>query len=160
VERAETMVRLYAVRHGEKERGRDPALTPAGLERAGALATTLADEPITVVFTSDYRRCQETIAPLARARGLEPIVIEAADPHRQLAALHALPAGTTAILCGHANTVPQMIHALGGRCPDLQFGMIPEAVHDRLFRVDFPAGGGVGETEVVVQHFGARSTGA
>jgi phosphohistidine phosphatase SixA len=154
-------VTLYAVRHAEKERGTsDPGLTEAGLRRADALVEVLGEIEFSAIFSSDYRRCQETIAPLAQRRGLEPTVIEAADPHGQLAALHALPPGSTALLCGHANTVPAMIAALGGELTGLQFGMIRESIYDRLFIVTYAAGSEASteETRVDVQRYG-ESTG-
>ena len=138
---AESTVTLYAVRHAEKDSGPNPPLTAEGHARAEALVGALADVPVELIYSSDYRRCQETVAPLARAKSLTPEVIEAADPHRQIEALHGLPAGTVALLCGHANTVPMLVQVLGGVCPDLQFGMIPESTYDRLFKVTYVAGG-------------------
>ena len=70
---AHDAVVLYAVRHGEKDLGPNPGLTTDGQARAEALAATLAEVEIDVIFTSDYRRCQETIAPLAAQAGIEPI---------------------------------------------------------------------------------------
>ncbi len=134
-------VLLFVVRHAEKERGVSNAgLTRGGHRRAKALAELLGDTDLAVIFTSDYRRCLETVEPLARARSLEPTVIEAADPHRQIAELRSLPAGSAALLCGHANTVPALIGALGGRVTGLTYGMIAESCYDQLFVVTYPAG--------------------
>jgi len=132
---------LIALRHGEKERGvSDPGLTRAGHRRAEALAALLGRTRLAAIFATDYRRCQESVEPLARECGVAVTVIEAADPHRQLAAIRALPPGSAAVLCGHANTIPALLHALGGEIPELDFGMIPEKCHDRLFVVSLPAG--------------------
>lgn len=134
-------VLLFALRHGEKERGvTDPGLTRAGERRAEALAALLGRTRLAAIFSSDYRRCQESVEPLARETGVEVTVIEAADPHRQLAAIRALPPGSAAVLCGHANTIPALLVALGAEVPELDFGMIPEKCHDRLFLVTIPAG--------------------
>lgn len=150
---------LYAVRHGEKDSGPNPGLTVEGQARAKALAATLAEVEIDVIFTSDYRRCQETISPLAVQVGIEPTVIEAADLRKQFDALRALPAGTTAVLCGHANTVPMLVQALGSECPGLEFGMFPESAFDRLLVITFAAGeaGPPEKTKVYVRHYGERS---
>ena len=47
---AAAVVRLFLVRHGEKETGTDPALTPEGAARARALAERLKDEGVTEVW--------------------------------------------------------------------------------------------------------------
>lgn len=150
---------LYAVRHGEKETGPNPGLTPLGLARAQALADTLDQVEIDVVFSSDYRRCQETIAPLAEKVGIKPTIIEAADLRKQFDALRALPGGSTAVLCGHANTVPMLVQALGSECPGLEFGMFPETAFDRLLVITFAAGeqGRPERTKVYVRHYGERT---
>jgi broad specificity phosphatase PhoE len=148
------------VRHAEKERGiPDPGLTPAGRRRAEALAARLGDAGLVAIFSSDYRRCQETVEPLAARVGIAPTVIEAADPHLQLAELRALPPGSAALLCGHANTVPALIRALGGDLPGLPLGMIAERTHDRIWAVRYPAGENprAGSTTVEELRYGERS---
>ena len=150
-----TSVTLYAVRHAEKDSGPNPPLTLKGRVRAEALAEALDSIPIEVIFSSDYLRCQETVSPLAAKKSLDPVLIEAADPHRQIAALRQLSAGSVALLCGHANTVPLLVQSLGGVCPDLEFGMLPETAYDRLFEVKFVAGGDApDQTQVTVRHYG------
>ena len=151
-------VTLYAVRHAEKGSGPNPSLTEQGRVRANALAETLDSIPIEVIFSSDYLRCQETVSPVASKKSLEPTLIEAADPHRQIAALHQLPAGSVALLCGHANTVPLLVQALGGVCPDLEFGMFPESAYNRLLKITFVSGGTEpGRTQVAVSYYGEKS---
>jgi probable phosphoglycerate mutase len=73
---------LLWVRHGEPERiaagtgvPADPALTERGREQAERLAAWLAHESVDVVLTSPQRRAIETAAPIARAHGLEPVVM-------------------------------------------------------------------------------------
>ncbi|MDH2444264.1 histidine phosphatase family protein [Amnibacterium sp. CER49] len=53
-----------------------PSLTELGRTQAVALSGTLADEPIDAVFASTLIRTQETIAPTAEQRGLEPRLLE------------------------------------------------------------------------------------
>ncbi len=150
---------LYAIRHGEKEAGPNPGLTPMGHARAAALAETLAKVDVDVIFSSDYRRCQETVAPVAKLLGIKPTIIEAADLRKQFDALRALPPGSTAILCGHANTVPMLVQALGSECPGLEFGMFPEDAFDRLLVITYAAGEDAPpeKTKVYVRHYGERT---
>ncbi len=73
---------LLWVRHGEPERiapGRgvpaNPALTERGRDQAERLAAWLAPEIVDVVLSSPQRRAIETAEPIARAHGLEPVVV-------------------------------------------------------------------------------------
>lgn len=78
-------MRLILIRHGETDanvqRELDTAypgepLNETGLAQAEALVDALADEPIDALYCSILTRTQQTAAPLAKARGLEPIIIE------------------------------------------------------------------------------------
>jgi alpha-ribazole phosphatase len=76
--------RLILIRHAEPDewvRGRsygslDVPLSAAGREQAGKVARVLEGASIDAVFASPLRRALETAAPLARARGLEPVAHE------------------------------------------------------------------------------------
>jgi alpha-ribazole phosphatase len=76
--------RLLLIRHAEPDesmRGRsygrlDIPLSTAGRTQAEAIAETLRDARLAAVFASPLRRALDTAAPLAEARGLEPIAHE------------------------------------------------------------------------------------
>lgn len=71
-------MRLYLVRHGETEGNRerrylgweDLPLNQRGEAQARALARSLADQPITAIYSSDLIRAQATAAPIAQVLGL------------------------------------------------------------------------------------------
>jgi alpha-ribazole phosphatase len=73
--------RLVLIRHAEPDesmRGRsygrlDVSLSLAGRAQAAAIAEMLRKTHLDAVFASPLRRALETAAPLAEARGLEPI---------------------------------------------------------------------------------------
>src|SRR5690606_30507780 len=78
---------VYIVRHAEKTSEADTSsLTALGLERAQALAERLADEDISVILTTPYRRTQQTATPLAQQLNL-PIDLYAAKPFRVIVQL-------------------------------------------------------------------------
>jgi len=68
---------VYIVRHAEKatEPRRDPGLTPAGAERAEALAAVLANARLTGIVTSQFKRTRATATPVAAATGVESLVV-------------------------------------------------------------------------------------
>lgn len=73
-------MQLVLVRHALPERVAhsdgtfaDPGLTPDGHAQAQRLVGALAGEPVEALYTSTMRRAVETAAPLAAARGLDPV---------------------------------------------------------------------------------------
>ncbi|HEY0956382.1 MAG TPA: histidine phosphatase family protein [Roseateles sp.] len=107
---------VVLVRHAERaaEPAGDPALTPAGEQRAQALAQALAGLRVNAIITTQFRRTRDTGAPLARALGVQPLVIDTKAGHVQAMA-DAVRAQTGVVLVvGHSNTVTAVLAALGG----------------------------------------------
>lgn len=123
---APTSQTVFVVRHAEREsRDRDSDLSAAGVARAHALDTALADARLTHVIVTEFRRTANTAAPAARRHGRAPIVI-ANQPdvtaHAAAVAAAVRSAGPDAVVLvvGHSNTVPKIVEALGGAArPDL-----------------------------------------
>ena len=66
---------VILVRHAEKASQEDASpLTPAGTERANELARVLAGVKVDAIYTTQYRRVQDTAAPFAQALGITPLV--------------------------------------------------------------------------------------
>ena len=104
---------LFLVRHAERaDTGgapqKDPGLSEKGRERAEALARELR---ITALYTTEFKRTQQTAAPLARSLGVNPEVV----PAKEMATLlHKLKDGSGNVLVvGHSNTLPKIVQALG-----------------------------------------------
>jgi broad specificity phosphatase PhoE len=118
---------IFIVRHAEKqviEGERNPELTEAGHARAKALPEALGDVKIDEVYSSDYKRTQQTAAPVAEAAGVEIVTYNAADTPALTARLLDSEA-TNILVAGHSNTVPALIGALGADEPtitDDQYG--------------------------------------
>ncbi len=104
---------IVIVRHAEKAAngGNDPDLSSAGRARADALARILKDAGITAIFTSEFKRTQETAAPTATSTHVAPTVVTAKDTAGLVAKLHQL--NGNALVVGHGNTIPNIIRALG-----------------------------------------------
>jgi phosphohistidine phosphatase SixA len=93
----------------------DPDLSEAGRARAGRLAEMLRDAGVTAIFVTEYKRTQQTAAPLAAALGLTPVVIKAADTKALITRVRA--ATGHALVVGHSNTVPEVAAAIAGSTP-------------------------------------------
>ena len=125
---------IYLVRHAERAAvsGRVPAdtgLSRAGQARAQALAHLLSGAGISAIYTTEYRRTQETAAPLARSLRIRPEVVPADDLRSLVAKLRASTGNV--LVVGHSNTLPQLLSALGIRTRIT----IAESDYDNLFEV-------------------------
>jgi 2,3-bisphosphoglycerate-dependent phosphoglycerate mutase len=113
---------VYVIRHAEKAkvdktkepaRAKDPELTAVGRARANALPSALGNTKLTAIYSSPYKRTVDTVAPLAKLQGLEVQRHDAADVKGLVAKIKALGGGSSALVSGHSNTVPEIIEALG-----------------------------------------------
>jgi broad specificity phosphatase PhoE len=119
---AEGRTVVYVVRHAEKaeEPRRNPGLTPAGEERATALAAALANARLTGIITTRFTRTRATAAPVVAASGVEPITIRYQpgdfDAHGEAVAatIRQRFRGGVVLVVGHSDTVPIIVRALGG----------------------------------------------
>jgi len=115
---------IFVVRHAERAdtstgapamMATDPDLSEAGHARAASLAAMLKDAGVGVIFVTEYRRTQQTAAPLAKALGVTPIVVPAKNTTSLAARLKKID--RNALVIGHSNTVPEVITALGVATP-------------------------------------------
>jgi phosphohistidine phosphatase SixA len=110
---------LYLVRHGsagsrddtdpdDNERGLDPA----GRNQAAKLAEWLRHAPVDRILSSPYRRCVETVEPLAEALGIavEQVVAFSEQAHiDQSWAAMAKIAHANTVVCSHGDVIPDLI---------------------------------------------------
>jgi broad specificity phosphatase PhoE len=103
---------VFIVRHAEKaDNSKDAELSEAGRARAEALANMLTDSKISAIYTTEFKRTQQTAAPLAKALGLTVTSLPAEDQAALVAKLRTSTANSLVI--GHGNTIPDIIKALG-----------------------------------------------
>ncbi len=128
---AETQSTIFIVRHAEKadNAAADPGLSDAGRTRAESLAKILKDANITAIYATEFKRTQETAAPLAHALGIEVTVNPAATRASLPAKLQA--ASGNAVVVGHTNSIPDLLKTLGISTPI----QIAETDYDNLFIV-------------------------
>jgi broad specificity phosphatase PhoE len=111
---------IFLVRHAERAdagtsgagtMAADPDLSDAGRARAEALARILRDAGVAAIYTTEFKRTQQTAAPLAKALGIEPTTVPANNPGTLLEALKN--ARGNVLVVGHSNTVPDLLRGLG-----------------------------------------------
>lgn len=129
---------VYVVRHAEKSKDdpRDPSLSERGRHRAMALALLLSKAGIDAVYSTEYKRTKETVAPIAAAAKVTPTVVGARELKKQVRLLRTAHAGDSVVVAGHSNTVPMLLRALGVEARVT----LGEGDYGDLFVVQFRAG--------------------
>jgi phosphohistidine phosphatase SixA len=129
---------VFLVRHAERAdtaagapatMATDPDLSDVGRQRAASLAIMLKDAHITAIFVTEYKRTQQTAAPLAKALGITLTVVSSRDTPGLVAKLKTLKG--SALVVGHSNSVPDVIRGLGVATQV----MIPDTEFDHFFIV-------------------------
>src|SRR5690349_23333496 len=64
---------FIVVRHAEKGKDdpKDPELSPAGAERSERLAQMLRDVQVTAIYSTNYKRTRNTVAPLSSQKKVD-----------------------------------------------------------------------------------------
>lgn len=104
---------VVLVRHAERDPGDDPDLNEAGRRRAARLAVLLRDLPITAAFASEFRRTQQTVAPICQGRGLAPEIVKGLDTKALVQRIRAPGGVRTVLVAAHSNTIPAILQQLG-----------------------------------------------
>ncbi len=123
----------FLVRHAEKDSNdtRDPDLSAAGRLRALRLAELLRDWPIDAMYSSDYKRTRQTLAPLAEAGNK---VIQTYWPNEQEDFTRRLlrSGERNVVIAGHSNSIPRLVNLLAG---DDRFTDLPDDEYGTIFMV-------------------------
>lgn len=123
---------VYIVRHAEKLNEADTTdLTPAGYERATALAETLGSHGIDSIFSTPYHRTRQTAQALATRIGV-PVTDYPAKPIEALVNRVKAIRHKTVLVVGHSNTILEIARGLGAK-PTM--AKIESGDFDNLFRL-------------------------
>jgi hypothetical protein len=96
----------------------------------------LADVPISIAYTTRYRRSAQTVAPLCEARGVQTWAVEPAAG-LDLASRLRKRMGQTVLVCGDSYTIPALMKDLGVK----EKVAIGDDEYDRLFVVTLDSDG-------------------
>jgi 2,3-bisphosphoglycerate-dependent phosphoglycerate mutase len=142
---------VYLVRHAEKDTRNpndpDPDLTLTGQKRAQALKAYLDEVPVAALFSTPYKRNQQTLAPLAQGRPLQ--FYQSHDYALLRNKILTDYQGKTVVVVGHSNTVLPIIEAFGAKKPIKE---ITDRDYSNIFRLTISP---QGKTKVEAAKFGA-----
>lgn len=104
---------ILLFRHAEKQAGKDPSLTDSGKQRAIWLADFLSEYQPNKLFTTDYKRTKETLAPLAKKQQITVVIYNPRELDAFAEKLKKL--NGTIVVVGHSNTTPKLAGLLTGK---------------------------------------------
>lgn len=115
---------LFLVRHAKAGKRSqwddDDSLRPldeVGVRQAVVIGTEIGAHAPSVLYSSPYLRCVQTLEPLAAKTGLSihahNLLAEGANFVDTVAWMHTLPEG--AVMCSHGDVIPEVIDALERR---------------------------------------------
>lgn len=123
----------YLIRHAEKDRttpSKDPKLTEKGLKRAANWANIFEEIDFDLIYSTDYKRTQQTALPTALEKKL---VIQSYDPdnlYNQI--FKGKTKGKTVLVVGHSNTTPILVNTIIG---EQKYKQIDDTDNGKLFIV-------------------------
>ena len=129
------------VRHAEKASipADDPGLSLAGQQRVAELTRQLVDADVVAgvdaIYSTPFRRTEETVRPIADALGLPVNSYDAADTEAIMEYIVREHKGKIILVAGHSNTVPALIGNMGAskKVPE-----IAENEYDNIYIVSIP----------------------
>lgn len=132
---------IIFVRHAEKAAvpEDDPALSEAGRRRVAELTRQLVDADVVAgvdaIYSTPYRRTQETVQPLADLLELPVNIYDPSDNELVLATILKKHKGKIILVVAHSNTVPTLIADLGAskKVPQIQ-----EDEYDNIYVISIP----------------------
>ena len=144
IEKAEVTT-FILVRHAEKgtDDPRNPSLNEEGLARAERLLQMLSPSQIDAVYSSPYKRTEQTVADIASKYDVE---ITEYNPSSNdfVADAMEMYEGKTILVSGHSNTTPSLANYLTGT---ENFQQLDESEYDKVFIISLTE---VGKANVVV----------
>lgn len=113
---AEVETTYYFIRHGEKDRStdsNDPSLKKLGQKRAENWAKVLEDKKIDLVYSSNFKRTQQTAAPTAKLFSTDVRLysvkkLNDVDFQKETK-------GKTVLVVGHSDTTPKFVNLILGK---------------------------------------------
>ena len=144
---------VIIVRHAEKNiepNNPDPDLSPAGQIRAQEIARMFGDSGVQAIYATQYKRTQQTVAPLASRLGLSVTSIDAKQSAELTRRILSNNRGQTVFVAGHNNTAPEIVNMLSGE----NFPIIPESEYDNMFIVTIYR---FGKAKVLKVKYGAET---
>ena len=125
------------VRHAEKDKGQNPSLTEKGRERAEQFLQICKDLTVKASYSTELNRTLETIEPLNKHFGLDPVIYKPDDIPPLADQMKRFGKGVY-IISGHSNSTPTFANNI---CGCNNYKTIDESDYSNIFVVVIPKDG-------------------
>lgn len=141
----ENTTTYYLIRHAEKDRNTNdnPELVSQGKERAQFWADYFDDIPLDAIYSTNYKRTQQTAAPTAQKKALTVQPYDPNDMYNE--AFQKETWGKRVLIVGHSNTTPAFVNIIIG---ENKYDPINDAENGMLYTVTV---GPDGTSDVIVE---------
>ncbi|HYK75865.1 MAG TPA: histidine phosphatase family protein [Daejeonella sp.] len=143
---------IYIVRHAEKDASNpnnaDPDLSAEGQARAIDLARTLRKEKIAAIFTTSYKRTEQTAIGVAKNNNLNIMHYEAKDFAGVAQNVLSQYKNQKTLIVGHSNTILEIAKAFGAKTP---VETLEDDDYDLLLRVTINKSG---QAKLLISRYG------
>ena len=132
---------VILVRHAEKATLPldDPGLSEAGQRRAAELARQLVDADVVAgvdaIYSTSFRRTEETVQPVATALGLPITSYDESNTETIIDEIVREHKGKIVLVVCHSNTVPALIGNMGA---SKKVPLINDNEYDNIYIVSIP----------------------
>jgi 2,3-bisphosphoglycerate-dependent phosphoglycerate mutase len=132
---AQETTTFILIRHAEKVKDgtQDPELSAEGKQRAEALAKMLERNGIASVYSTNFKRTQQTVLPIAQAKGITVQTYQQTDK-TWLQNIAKENVGKIVLIVGHSNTIPEMANTLLG---EEKFEQYPDTLYDQMLVIQY-----------------------
>lgn len=143
---------IYIVRHAEKDtsdpKDQDPELNAEGRDRAIALAQKLKNEKLDGVFSTKFKRCNQTLTQAALNNDLEIQIYEAHDFKGIAELINTKYKNRKVLIAGHSNTVLELLEAFKVERP---LAALKDDDYDLFFEISIDK---TGKADVRTERYG------
>ena len=113
-ESVEKTTTYFLMRHAEKVRenpaDKNPDLNERGFQRAESWGKVLQHISFDAIYSTDYKRTLNTVAPISKIMTLTPIIYNPSKVDFDL--FQTENKGKNVLIVGHSNTIPQFVNGL------------------------------------------------
>ncbi len=128
---AETIT-IILLRHAEKDTvGTDPMLSAPGVLRAERLPAVFKDVTPDAMYSTPYKRTQQTLATWAKLTGKNILSYDQKNLRGFAEELKAMK-GKTIVVAGHSNTTPMLVNLILGSS---KYEALDESVYNKAWVV-------------------------